>query len=177
VLAATLAATYGIYGPAFELLESEPREPGSEEYLHSEKYQLRRWDLERAESLQAFIARVNRIRREHTALQSDWSLRFIDVDNDNLLAYMKSDADGEDSIVVVVNLDPYHAHQGWLDLPLDALGLDAARSYRMQDLLSGASYLWQGARNFVQLDPNGVVAHIFRVSRHVRTERDFDYFL
>ena len=187
VLAATLSATYGIYGPAFELMEHEPREPGSEEYRDSEKYQLRHWDLQRADSLAPFIARVNRIRREHAALQSDWSLRFIDIDNEQMIAFMKSSGreQGEgnspaldrDHIIVVANLDPWHAQAGWLELPLAALGLAPDRPYRVQDVLAGGSFLWQGARNFVRLDPNGTVAHIFHLRRRVRTEQDFDYFL
>ncbi|MET0983984.1 MAG: alpha-1,4-glucan--maltose-1-phosphate maltosyltransferase [Steroidobacteraceae bacterium] len=185
VLAATLSAAYGIYGPAFELMEHEPREPGSEEYRDSEKYQIRQWDLQRADSLAPFIARVNRIRREHAALQSDWSLQFIDIDNEQMIAYMKSapvpNGSGpnaeRDHIIVVANLDPWHAQSGWLELPLGTLDLAVDRSYRVQDLLGGGSFLWQGARNFVRLDPNGAVAHIFHLRRRVRTEHDFDYFL
>ncbi|HKQ81116.1 MAG TPA: alpha-1,4-glucan--maltose-1-phosphate maltosyltransferase [Steroidobacteraceae bacterium] len=282
VLAATLSAAYGIYGPAFELMEHEPRAPGSEEYRDSEKYQIRHWDLQRPDSLAPFIARVNRIRREHAALQSDWSLQFIDIDNEQMLAFMKSVAvpsahphpnppprgggggqsmhpsyppqqsgrgnqsvhvssptqqsgggsqsvhpshptqqSGEgsrsvhpshptqqggegsrsvhpsypppqsgggqgggssseqeqDHIIVVVNLDPWHAQSGWLELPLGTLDLTVDRPYRVQDLLGGGSFLWQGARNFVRLDPNGAVAHIFHLRRRVRTEHDFDYFL
>ena len=193
VLAATLSATYGIYGPAFELMEHEPREPGSEEYRDSEKYQIRHWNLKRQDSLAPFIARVNRIRREHAALQSDWSLRFLDIDNEQMLAYMKSatsvssplpsggrgQGEGlqEDHIIVVTNLDPWHAQSGWLELPLTTLGLASDRPYRVQDLLGGGSFLWQGSRNFVRLDPNGIVAHVFHLRRRVRTERDFDYFL
>jgi starch synthase (maltosyl-transferring) len=177
VLAATLASAYGIYGPAFELMEHEPRDPGGEEYLDSEKYQIRHWDLERPDSLRGFIARMNQIRRDNPALQHDWSLRFIPIDNDQLIAYAKSSPDGVNSIVCIVNLDPYHRHSGWLELPLEALGLDPKRPYRMHDLLGGGSYLWQGARNYVELDPSSGAAHVFRVRRHVRTERDFDYFL
>jgi starch synthase (maltosyl-transferring) len=175
-LAATLAASYGIYGPAFELMEHKPREPGSEEYLHSEKYQLRQWDLNRPESLAPFIQRLNRIRREHPALQSDWSLQFLEIDNDQLIAYAKTTADLQDIIIVVANLDPYHAHTGWLQLPLAEWAIDPERAYRMDDLLGGGSYLWQGARNFVRLDPQGVAAHVFALRWQVRTEQEFDYF-
>jgi starch synthase (maltosyl-transferring) len=179
VLAATLSASYGIYGPAFELMEHEPREPGSEEYRNSEKYQIRHWDLNRPDSLAPFIARVNKIRREHAALQSDWSLRFLNIDNEQMIAYMKSATVGgdQDQIIVVANLDPWHAQSGWLELPLADLGLTPDRPYRVQDLLAGGSFLWHGARNFVRLDPQGVVAHIFHLRRRVRTERDFDYFM
>jgi len=177
VLAATLAATYGIYGPAFELLESEPREPGGEEYLHSEKYELRHWDLERPESLRHFIARVNRIRRENPALQSDAGLAFLPTDNEQILAYARQTADGASQVLVVVNLDPHHVHGGWVDLDPGALGLDASAPYQMHDLLTGARFLWHGARNFVQLDPARTPAHIFRLRRRLHREQDFDYFL
>jgi len=179
-LAATLGANYGIYGPAYELMEHQARDAGGEEYLNSEKYQLRRWDLQRADSLSDYITRLNRIRRDNPALQSDWTLRFHDVDNDMLLCYSKSDAtqtDGGDSIVVVANLDPHHAQSGWIELPLEALGMEADRPYQAHDLLSGARFLWQGPRNFIRLDPQASPVHILSLRRRLRTERDFDYFL
>jgi starch synthase (maltosyl-transferring) len=177
VLAATLAASYGIYGPAFELAERVPREPGSEEYLDSEKYQLRSWDLDRADSLAAFIGRVNRARRENPALHSDASLRFVPVDNEQLIAYLKSVPEPENTVLAVVNLDPHHAQSGWVELDLDALGVDPRAPYQMHELLTGARYLWSGPRNFVRLDPARAPAHLFVLRRRVRTERDFDYFL
>jgi starch synthase (maltosyl-transferring) len=160
-LAATLAANYGIYGPAFELMEHQPRDPGSEEYLNSEKYQVRHWDLHRPDSLAPFIARLNRIRRRHPALQGDWTLRFLPIDNEQLIAYAKTTEDLRDIVVVVANLDPHHAHSGWVELPLADWAIDPAQAYRMDDLLGGGSYPWQGSRNFVRLDPHGVVAHVF----------------
>jgi len=177
VLAATLAASYGIYGPAYELMEAAPREPGSEEYLDSEKYQLRAWDLDRADSLRGFIARVNRIRRENPALHSDWSLRFVPTDNEQLLAYLKSTPEGDNTVLTVVNLDPRNTQSGWLELDARALGIEAEKQFQMHDLLSGQRFLWQGGRNFVQLDPQRSPAHIFRLRRRVRREQDFDYFL
>ena len=179
-LAATLGANYGIYGPAYELMEHEARDPGGEEYLDSEKYQVRRWDLDRPGSLKDYIARLNRIRKENLALQSDWNLRFHAVDNDMLLCYSKSgaaDAEGISTIVVVANLDPHNAQSGWIELPLDELGVDAVRPYQAHDLLSGARFLWQGPRNFVRLDPHSSPVHILRLRRRLRSERDFDYFL
>jgi starch synthase (maltosyl-transferring) len=176
-LAATLGASYGIYGPAFELMEHEPREPGSEEYLDSEKYQIRSWDLERRDSLRDYIARINRIRRENVALQSDRGLLFHRIDNDQLIAYSKACEDSEDAVIVVVNLDPHHTQSGWLELDLAALGLDEQRPFQVHDLLSESRFLWHGMRNFVALDPHQTPAHIFRVRHRVRTERDFDYFL
>jgi len=176
-LAATLGASYGIYGPAFELCENRPREHGSEEYLDSEKYEIRQWDLARTDGLKDFIARVNRIRRENPALHHDWNLRFYPVDNDELICYGKATRDLDNIIVVVVNLDCNHVQSGWVELPLTDLGLDPEHPYQMHDLLTDARYLWHGARNFVQLDPGRSPAHIFRVRRRVHNERDFDYFL
>ncbi len=181
-LAATLGANYGLYGPAYELMEHEARDPGGEEYLDSEKYQVRRWDLERADSLKDYIARLNRIRKENPALQTDWNLRFHPVDNDMLLCYSKScmeeaEEGSASTIVVVANLDPHNAQSGWIELPLDALGVDAKRPYQAHDLLSGARFLWQGPRNFVRLDPHSSPVHILRLRRRLRSERDFDYFL
>jgi starch synthase (maltosyl-transferring) len=177
VLAATLGANYGIYGPAFELMEHEPREPGSEEYLDSEKYQMRHWDLDRPDSLRHFIARVNRIRRDNPALHSDWGLRFHGTDNDTLICYSKSDPEGDNVVLAIVNLDPHHTQSGWITLDLEELGLEAERSFQAHDLLSGARFLWQGPRNFVALDPQSAPAHVFGLRRRVRSEHDFDYFL
>ncbi len=177
VLAATLGSSYGIYGPAFELAESKPREPGSEEYLDSEKYQLRTWQLDRADSLHDLIARVNQIRRDNPALQSNRGLRFHAVDNESLIAYSKTTEDGTDSVLTIVNLDPHNRHTGWIELDLGSLGVDAQKPYQVHDLLSGARFLWQGTRNFVALDPAHTPAHIFRIRRRVRTEHDFDYFM
>jgi starch synthase (maltosyl-transferring) len=177
VLAATLGASYGIYGPAFELLEAEPREPGAEEYRNSEKYQVRRWDLRRDDSLGEFLTRLNAIRRENTALQSDANLRFHDVDNEQLICYSKRTDDLDDIVLVVVNLDPHHAQSGFVELPLADWRMDAGKAYQAHDLLSGGRYLWSGPRNFVSLDPARSPAHVFKLRRHVATERDFDYFV
>jgi starch synthase (maltosyl-transferring) len=177
VLAATLGASYGIYGPAFELCEPRPRFEGSEEYLDSEKYEIRSWDLEQRHSLQEFMARVNRIRRENPALQSNQGLHFHTVDNPELLCYSKSTADRSNVVLVVVNLSPYHVHSGWVELQLDALGLDPIQPAQMHDELSDARYIWHGERHYVELHPQVVPAHIFRLRRRIRTEQDFEYYL
>jgi starch synthase (maltosyl-transferring) len=177
VLAALLGANYGIYGPAYELCENVAREPGSEEYLNSEKYEIKHWDIHRSGSLKEFIARVNRIRRENRALQSDWSLRFHAVDNDAIICFSKQTKDLANVIVTVVNLDPHHTQSGWAELQTGDLGLDPQQPYQMHELLTDARYLWHGTRNFVQLDPQSVPAQIFRVRHRLRREQDFDYFL
>jgi len=177
VLAATLAANYGIYGPTYELLESEPREPGSEEYRDSEKYQLRHWSVASSDSLWSLIARMNRIRRENIALQSDSSLHFCPIDNDQLIAYLKFDPASGNVVLTVVNLDPYRAQSGWVDLDIGALKIDAEQPYQVHDLLSEQRYLWRGRYNYIMLDPQRASAHVFRLRRRVRSERDFDYYL
>ncbi len=174
-LAATLGASYGVYGPAYELMERQAREPGGEEYLDSEKYQLRHWDTQRPDSLRDYIARLNRIRRDNPALQSDWSLRFHAIDNPLMLCYSKTS--GDDTLVMVANLDPHNVQAGWIELPLAEMGMPGDAPYQAHDLLSGARFLWQGARNFVRLDPQASPLHILRLRRRLRSERDFDYFL
>jgi starch synthase (maltosyl-transferring) len=176
ILAATLGANYGIYGPAFEVCEGRPRAPGSEEYLNSEKYQTRTWDMDSPDRLSELIARVNRIRRENPALHGDRSLRFHPVDNEQLICYSKYTADYSNVILTVVNLDPHHTHSGWLQLTLSELGLEADQPFQAHDLLSEARYLWHSPANFVELNPQVMPAHIFRIRKKVRSEHDFDYF-
>jgi starch synthase (maltosyl-transferring) len=177
LLAATLGANYGVYGPAFELLEHRALRQGSEEYLDSEKYEIRRWDIQQPGSLGQLIARVNAIRNENEALQNDWSLRFHFVDNDQIIGYSKESDDRSNLIVVVLNLDPYHTQSGHLTLPLEALEIPADRAYEAEDLLTGARYLWHGPRNYVELNPNALSGHILKIHRRMKVESDFEYFL
>jgi starch synthase (maltosyl-transferring) len=177
ILAATLGASYGIYGPAFELCENLPLRPGSEEYLNSEKYELKRRDLHSRNSLKDLISRVNRIRKENPALQSNRNLHFHETDNPALICYSKATDDFANVIVVVVNLDCFHTQTGWVRLDLGAIGLDANHSFQVHDLLGDGNYLWQGTSNYVELVPESLPAHILRLRRWVRTERDFDYYL
>jgi starch synthase (maltosyl-transferring) len=177
VLAATLSSNYGIYGPAFELGEYRPLRQGGEEYLDSEKYQQRVWDLDDPDSLRPLIALVNAARRDNPALQRTNGVRFLETGNPALIAYLKLDEDGGNIILCAVSLDPHHTQTAWIDLPLADLGLEEGRAFQVHDLLGGARYVWYGARNYVELDPFVLPAHIFRVRRQVRTEHDFDYFL
>jgi len=176
VLAATLGASYGIYGPAFELMEPRPLVAGKEEYLDSEKYQIRAWDLDRPDNLNLLIARVNRIRRENPALHGDRWLRFCHIDNDNVIAYIKTTEDGSNVILTVVNLDPYWTQGGWVGLPLEDLGIPADQPFEVHDLLTDARYTWNGHHNFLELNPHTLPAHIFRVERPA-SERDFEQFM
>jgi starch synthase (maltosyl-transferring) len=163
ILAATLGGNYGIYGPAFELCENQPLRAGSEEYMNSEKYQIRVWDLERPDSLAPLIRRVNHIRRQNPALQSDHSLQFHPVDNPQLVAYSKMTDDGLNILLMVVNLDSRYTQSGWVEVPLERFGLRPDQSYEVEDLLTDARYTWQGSRNYVALDPWRIPAHILRV--------------
>ena len=163
VLAATLAANYGIYGPAYELLENLPREPGSEEYLNSEKYEIKRWERERPDSLRELIARLNRIRHDNPALQRDWSLRFHPIDNGQLMVYSKREENNV--ILVAVNLDVLHPQSGWADLALEHLNIAPHETFEVHDLLSGGHYTWDGPRNYIELNPHQLPAHVFKVVR------------
>jgi starch synthase (maltosyl-transferring) len=163
VLAATMTSNYGIYGPAFELGEHTPFKPGSEEYLDSEKYEIKRWDLEKPTSLKPLITQLNQIRRQNLALQSNERLHFHPTDNPSLICYSKSTADGSNIILVVVNLDAFLVQAGSVDLDLGILGLAAGDTFEVRDLLAEHSYRWQGSRNYVELRPAEMPAHVFRV--------------
>jgi starch synthase (maltosyl-transferring) len=175
VLAATLGASYGIYGPPFETCANRPLGVG-EEYLDSEKYQVRHWDWDRPNIFRDFIARVNQIRRDTPALHYDHRLRFYPSDNEHLLFYGKTTADLSSIVLIVVNLDPHHTQSGWVRIPLAELGLEPGTSYQAHDLLTDARFLWHGESNYVSLDPAVCPAHILRLRRRVKTERDFDYY-
>jgi len=177
VLAATLSSSYGIYGPAFELCEGQPVEVGSEEYLNSEKYEIRHWYLDAPHNLKHYIAQVNKIRRENVVLQSNDNLAFYPTDNENIICYGKHNDDFSEILIVVVNLDPNWVQSGWLKLPIDEFDLPPERPFQVHDLLDNRRYLWTGSRNFVQLEPHTAPAHIFRLRRYQRSERDFDYYL
>jgi starch synthase (maltosyl-transferring) len=161
VLAATLAANYGIYGPAFELGENTPAKPGSEEYLNSEKYEIKNWDLQNPASLKPLITKLNQIRRQNPALQTNERLHFHPTDNPLLMCYSKRTAGN--IVLAVVNLDPFLVQTGWVDLDLDVLGLRPEDTFEVYDLLADHSYRWRGSRNYVALRPAETPAHLFRV--------------
>ena len=163
VLAATLSSNFGIYGPAYELMENTPRVPGSEEYLDSEKYQIRQWDRSREPSLRDLLARLNQIRRENPALQRMTGLHFQNTDNPQFLAYVRRSAEGDNIVVVVVNLDPVYRQSGWVEIDATVLNADPGAPYFLHDLLSGQRFVWQGSRGFVILDPLQTPAHVFRL--------------
>lgn len=178
ILAATLTANYGIYGPAYELGENAPAKPSigkteSEEYLDSEKYEIRQRDRNQPHSLVPLISNLNSIRRANPALQSNGSLVFHPVDNSNILCYSKSAPDelkltqkgGDNIILVAINLDPVNEQGGWIDLNLKALNIPYDQTFVVEDLLTGIRYTWKDRSNYVALRPDVQPAHIFRVTR------------
>jgi starch synthase (maltosyl-transferring) len=156
LLAATLGASYGIYS-GFELCEGRALAPGSEEYADSEKYQYRRWDWDRSGQITELVRRVNDIRHRHPALQGDRTLQFCDTDNDQIIAYTKTAANGSDRLLMVVNLDPHHMQHGHVHVVSPGAGDD---TFPVHDLLDDTPYTWHGGWNYVRLDPGVRQAHI-----------------
>jgi starch synthase (maltosyl-transferring) len=170
VLAATMSSSWGMYGPAFELLEHEPREPGSEEYLDSEKYEIKRWNVEAPGSLHEVISIVNKARRDNPALQSNRNYRAQSIDNDQIIAYSKQTDDISNVVLVVVNLDHRYRQSGWLNVSPEDWGIAPDEPYQVHDLLTDARYTWRGGRNYIHLDPAVMPAHVF-VLRRLRKGR------
>ncbi len=163
VLAATLTPSWGVYGPVYELLERAPR-PGVEDYLDSEKYEVRHWDLDDPASLAPLLARLNEIRRSEPALMSLETIAFHEVDNPALLCFTKTDPAGEgDPVIVVVNVDPFNVQSGTVDIDLATIGLPYDSDYDVVDRLGGATYRWSGSHNYVELSPWAAMAHVFSV--------------
>jgi starch synthase (maltosyl-transferring) len=175
VLAATLSSVYGIYS-GFELCENAAL-PNREEYLDSEKYQFKGRDWNAPGNIKDTITRINRIRSENRALHEYANLRFYNADNDNVLFYGKMTESRDNIILVVVNVDPYQAHDSFIDVPVEEFGWLEGETYQVHDLLTDERFLWRGTRNYVKLDPHTRPAHIFRIRRWMSREQDFDYFL
>jgi len=163
LLAATLSPLYGIYS-GYELCENEAL-PGREEYLDSEKYQFKERDWNAPGNIKDWISRLNKIRKQNRALQLYTNLRFHHAENEAILFYSKMTAARDNIILVVVNLDPHRKQNSFVDVPVEQFGQMESDEYRVQDLLSGATYTWRGQRNYVELDPPVQPAHIFLVRR------------
>lgn len=162
ILAATLSSNYGIYGPLFEFGLNEAY-PGKEEYIYSEKYEIKHWNWARPTKIKDTITKLNQIRNENPALQSTWNLEFHDTDNDQILCYTKTEKEKENNLILVVSLDPNHSQTGWVKIPLRDLGIAGEESFTVHDLLTGAKYVWQKEWNYVALHPQAIPAHIFRI--------------
>jgi starch synthase (maltosyl-transferring) len=176
VLAATLSSNYGMYGPAFELCVNQAV-AGKEEYSDSEKYEIKKWDLKSPGNIRELVTIINRLRKNNKALQETANIRFVNVENDYLLAYLKYTKDLSNVLLVIVNLDPFNTQAGMLDMPLDKIDVRSDESYMMFDMISDDKFFWHGWRNYVQLDPHVLPAHVFRVHRKLKRESDFDYFM
>ncbi len=176
VLAATLSSNYGIYGPAFELCVSDAI-PGTEEYKNSEKYEIKDWEPGKTGNFREIIADLNRIRRDNPALQETANVSFHEVNNDQLLFYIKKTPDLSNVLFIMVNLDPFHTQAGTVRVPLDELGLSREKSYMAYDLISDDKFIWQGEYNYVELNPQITPIHILQIHGRMRRESDFDYYL
>ncbi len=162
LLAATLSPLYGIYS-GFELCENQPRDEGSEEYLNSEKYEIKVRDWDAPGNINDDIQQINRIRRDNPALQTQGNLEFHNSDNEQLLYYSRTTW-GND-LLIVVNLDPHHSQAGFVQVPLGRLGISETDNYELEDLLTGERYTWRGKTNYVDLDPQHRVGHVLRIVR------------
>jgi starch synthase (maltosyl-transferring) len=161
VLAATLSSVYGIYS-GFELCENTPV-PGKEEYLNSEKYEFKVWDWNRPGNISDYIARLNQIRKDHPALQEYDNLRFFEVQNENVIGFVKSTPDNRDIVLVLCNLDPFEAHEAWFDVPTGDLGIGVDQQYLAVDLLNDETRSWTGAWQHIRLDPQVNPAAIIHI--------------
>lgn len=175
ILAATLSSNYGMYAPAFEWMEQEAV-PGTEEYLNSEKYQLRTQRQTPPHTLKSLITQINAIRKKCVALHYTSNLKFLEVDNDHILFYGKFHPTQAENLFILVNLDPFHAQTGTFQLPLKELGLSEKHSYRVHELLSDRHYHWEGELQQVTLTLDRPAA-LFSIQKRVRREVDFEYFL
>jgi starch synthase (maltosyl-transferring) len=164
-LAATLSASYGMYGPAFEFCENIPVE-SKEEYLNSEKYEIRQYDWKKTNRMTDIISMVNRFRKENKALQSTWNTMFLPLENPNIIAYLKATDDFSNIILTAVNLDPYSGQTGYVRVPREFLRLGDTINLKLKDLMTEEQYTWTQEWNYVYLDPNKMPFHLFLVEIH-----------
>jgi starch synthase (maltosyl-transferring) len=176
ILAATLSSNYGIYGPPYERFINKAIN-GKEEYYNSEKYELKSWlPEELRDNTRELFTKVNKIRVENPEFHTTNNIRFLPVENNQLLYYAKFNRQATDAILIVVNLDPNYTQSGWVKVPLYELGILADQSFLAHDLLGGGKYIWQGEYNYVELNPHILPAHIIRIRKHLKKENQFDYF-
>lgn len=161
-LAATLSSNYGVYGPLFELGLNKAY-PGKEEYIDSEKYEIKNWDWSRDNKVKQLITRINQIRKENAALQSTWGISFHESNNPQLICYSKKDQDEKNKLLLIVSLDPLYSQAGWIKVPLEEFGLVEGELYVLHDLISDQRYSWKGEWNYVELRPHEMPAHLFRL--------------
>lgn len=164
ILAATLSSNYGLYGPVYEFCINTPH-PRKEEYIDNEKYELKHWNWNEYTRIKEIITWVNKIRKANTALHTTNNIRFAETTSDQIICYTKSDPETKNSLIIAVNLDPYHTHGAHVKIPIEKLGIEFDQQYVVHDLLSGEKYKWQNEWNYVQLNPYAMPAHIFKIER------------
>jgi len=165
LLAGTLSSNYGLYGPVYEYGEATPIANGKEEYLDSEKYEIKLWDWEKQTKIRQIITQLNRIRKENAALQTTWNITFVETDNNQFLSYIKTDDSKTNKLLIVVSLDPTYPQSGWVKLPLGDLGINPEQPYHLQDLITENHYTWHHEWNYVELRPEKIPAHIFKIEQ------------
>ena len=161
ILAATLSPLWGIYS-GFELCENEAIE-GKEEYLNSEKYEIKKRDWFAPGNIRKFISVLNRIRKESSALMEIGNLEFHTTNNPNIIFYTRKSIKTGETLMIAVNINPFETHQATVEVPLEKVGICNDLPYRVTDLLTGATYTWQGEKNYVRLIPDERPAHILRI--------------
>lgn len=164
-LAATLSSSYGIYGPPYEFYDNNPV-PGKEEYMDSEKYEIKQFNWRRTNRMTDIISIINKARKEHKALQSTWNIRFCSIENDALLAYIKYTDDLSSIILVVVNLDQHNKHHGYIQLPKYLLNIGDHINVKLHDLMTDEHHTWTQEWNYVELNPHKIPFHLFKLNIH-----------
>ncbi len=162
VMASTLSSNYGIYGPSFEFGLNEPH-PDREEYINNEKYEIKQWDWHKQTKIKQIISIINKTRKENPALQTTWNIYIAETENTQLLCYGKTDDAWNNKIIIAVNMDPVYKQGAWVKFPLYQMKIDQDKPFKVNDVLSGKSFEWQGEWNYVELDPKDIPAHIFIV--------------
>jgi starch synthase (maltosyl-transferring) len=164
-LAATLSSNYGMYGPAYEFYDNQPME-GKEEYLNSEKYEIKLHDWKKTNRMTDIISMVNRFRKENKALQTTWNTVFCAIENHNIIAYLKATDDLSNIILVVVTLDQHSQQSGYVQIPKDKLKLGDKINLKLKDLMTDEYYTWTQEWNYVSLNPHKMPFHLFQVEIH-----------
>ena len=163
-MASTLASSYGIYGPVYEFMEHEPI-PGAEEYMNSEKYQIRHWMWGKKNKLTSLITKINRIRQENQALHHTTNFQNCKIENDNIFAYFKNSPDANNNLLMIVNLDPHNKQEGWVQVPLFKIDIKPGEKFSVKDLLTNERFTWNQEWNQVILDPAIRCFHLFRIEK------------
>jgi starch synthase (maltosyl-transferring) len=164
-LAATLSSNYGVYGPAYEFIDNTPVQ-GKEEYWDSEKYEIKKHDWKKTNRLTDIITILNRARKENEALQSTWNIQFCNIEDPNMIAYLKATPDLTSVFLVVVNLDPHNRHSGFVQIPRERLKITGAMNLKLHDLMTDEHYTWTQEWNYVEIDPYKMPFHLFKVEVH-----------